>query len=147
MLKIKLCQRVSATPAEVRKLLLDHANLGCFFSAKCELVAGQNSPELDGGVGTIRRVTMRGSNFLEQVVVADDCHIAYQIIGDGPVTEHRGDIYLARDGLATNIDYLIECKAPWWQPDWLVALVIKKDIGSGLEKIAQYFEHNNGVTQ
>ena len=139
MLNIKFSKTINSSPAVVRELLLDHANLGLFFNAKYELVKAQNSDELPGGVGAIRRRTMRGSTFLDQIIVAGDQHIAYKITGKGPVTNHRGDIYLTNNGLATNLDYTIKCSAPWWQPDWLVALVIKHDIGKGLDNIVQYF--------
>ena len=139
MLNIKFSKTINSSPAVVRELLLYHANFGLFFNANYELVNAQNSYALPGGVGAIRRLTMRGSTFLEQIIVAGDQHIAYKITGKGPVTNHRGDIYLTNNGLATNLDYTIKCSAPWWQPDWLVALVIKHDIGKGLDNIVQYF--------
>lgn len=37
---------------------------------------------------------MQGTTFKEQIIMADNNHISYRILGDKPIAQHRGDIYL-----------------------------------------------------
>ena len=69
-------------------------------------------------------------------------HICYQIIGNKPVANHQGDIYLSAntslEGFKTNLSYYIQGKAPWWLPNILLKHVITKDITQALNKLEHY---------
>jgi len=138
MIEILLKQQVDCPIGPLVAIMLEHDKLGRFFDAKFK----QTKPALDnepaGGCGAIRQVTMRGSSFLEEIIQANEHQISYRIIGSGPVSNHRADIYFTQQDQHTLINYSICCSAPWWQPDFLVKFVIERDIAKGLNKLASY---------
>ncbi len=140
MITIELHKIISADIDEIRTCLLDHSRLDRFFNAKFSLIKAENESEMKGGKGAVRQVTMKKNMFLEEVVMATDFHIRYQIIGKGPVTTHQGDVFLSR--VADNeslIKYLIVCEGPKGAPDFIVKWVIERGIKKGLKKIAKHF--------
>jgi len=138
MISIKLHQLVNENSEAVLALLLAHDQLGRFFDGRfCQTVPARAGESI-GGAGAIRQVTLHGQTFLEQIISADAQHICYQIIGKGPVSEHQGVIMFNRCDEGTLIDYTISCRAPWWQPSWLVNMIITRDISRGLAKLARY---------
>jgi len=138
MIKIKLDKTIDCPRAQVVALLLHHQQLGRFFNAKFSQTRDALPGEPLGGRGAIRQITMRGQCFFEEITHATQRKISYRIIGQGPVSNHRGDIVFSDQGEATHIDYTITCSAPWWQPNFLVGAVIKRDIANGLTKLARY---------
>lgn len=139
MITVKLIKPITAKPEAVISLLLEHGKLDRFFNASFVQTRDADEGEIAGGAGSIRKVTMRGQTFLEQIIAASERHITYKIIGDGPVSQHRGDIHAQEHQMGTVLHYTIICKAPWWQPNWLVKMVIKRDISRGLDKLAASF--------
>ncbi|WP_299082225.1 SRPBCC family protein [uncultured Paraglaciecola sp.] len=143
MILIKIEQKVAATSIQVRDTLLDHEQLNRFFNAEFLLVQAEDQGEIQGGKGAIRQVSMLGNRFQERIISANEQHISYQIIGNKPVANHQGDIYLSEDTSSpqpiTHIQYHISCTAPWWQPNFLVKHFITKDISQALNKIATLF--------
>ncbi|ASM52968.1 hypothetical protein PNIG_a0683 [Pseudoalteromonas nigrifaciens] len=145
MIQITLKQKIAATPLQVRDALLDHAQLERFFNAKFVLLKKQNEGEIIGGKGAIRQVIMAGVRFEERIISADSNHISYQIIGNKPVAEHRGDIYFCVSDNAptsTEVTYNIRCKTPWWLPSLVIKFFIKKDIAQALNKLKANFKGN-----
>jgi hypothetical protein len=144
MILISLKQSLTARPSQVREILLEHEHLNRFFNATFLLLKTQNEGEIRGGKGSIRQVSMLGGKFQEQIISADDNHISYQIIGNKPVAQHRGDIYFKTDNsravAKTEITYNISCKAPWWIPSFVLGFFIKKDITQALKKLASHFK-------
>ena len=144
MISITVKQKVTAKPSQIRKTLLEHKQLDRFFNADFSLIKKQNEGEIKGGKGAIRQVSMIGVKFEEQILSADDNHISYQIIGNKPVAEHRGDIYFCSDSNSvmpmTEITYNINFKAAWWQPSFILIFFIKKDITQALKKLAVNYE-------
>ena len=144
MISITVKQNITASPSQIRKTLLEHEQLNRFFNADFLLIKKQNDGEVNGGKGAIRQVSMIGVKFEERIVSADDNHISYQIIGNKPVAEHRGDIYFGSDSNSimpmTEITYNINFKAAWWQPSFILVYFIKKDITQALKKLAVNFE-------
>lgn len=148
MISISLKQNIAAKPSQVREILLEHKHLDRFFDATFLLLKTQNEGEITGGKGSIRQVSMPSGKFQERIISADDTHISYQIIGNKPVAEHRGDIYFHTDNNSpepstapiTKITYNISCKAPWWIPSFVLGFFIKKDITQALKKLATYFK-------
>lgn len=84
-----------------------------------------------------------GVKFEEEIVSADINHISYQIIGNKPVSEHRGNIHFSQvdntTSPKTEINYKIRCKAPWWIPTFLLSFFINKDVKEALSKLAIKF--------
>ena len=144
MISISLKQNLAAKPSQVRDTLLEHEHLHRFFNATFLLLKTQNEGDISGGKGSIRQVSMLGSQFQEQIISADDNHISYQIIGNKPVAHHRGDIYFNTANSSavptTDITYNISCKAPWWIPSFVLQFFIKKDITRALKKLATHFK-------
>lgn len=144
MISITVKQNVTATPSQIRNILLEHEQLNRFFNANFLLINKQNEGEIKGGKGAIRQVSMTGVTFEEQIISADDTHISYQIIGNKPVAEHRGDIYFCSDSNSvtpmTEITYNINFKTAWWQPSFILVFFIKKDITQALKNLAVHFE-------
>lgn len=146
MIEINVKHSVAATPEQLCILLLAHADLGRFFNAQFEVLTPQDSGEISGGKGTIRQIKMQGTTFKEQIITADNSHISYRILGDKPVAQHRGDIYLKANNTQpslTEISYHIRCIAPLWLPDFILAFFIKKDVSQALKKIASYFQEKH----
>ena len=151
MISISVKQSIATSPSQVMEVLLRHEHLNQFFNATFVLLKTQNKGEISGGKGAVRQVSMLGGKFQEQIISADNKHISYQIIGNNPVAEHRGDIYFYMDNnspelsttLITKVTYNINCIAPWWIPDFVLSFFVKKDITQALKKLATHF--NNGV--
>jgi len=140
MLTIKLTQSIKASRQSVMMVLLEHDKLHRFFDGQFEQTKPETSGQPFGGAGAIRRVSLHGQTFFEQIISATEQHICYRIIGQGPVSEHQGDIRLLKDGKHSQIEYSIRCKAPWWQPTWLVRAIIMRDIGNALKRLARFYD-------
>jgi len=144
MISITVKQKVKATPSQIKQTLLKHEQLDRFFNANFLLIKKQNEGEIKGGKGTVRQVSMIGVQFEERIISADNNHISYQIIGNKPVADHRGDIYFCNesevDTPMTEVTYNINCKAAWWQPSVILVFFIKKDITQALKKLAIHHE-------
>jgi hypothetical protein len=87
---------------------------------------------------------MLGVKFKERIISADNQHIRYQIMGNKPVSDHRGDILFYTDNTIatpmTEVTYKISCKAPWWLPSFILGFFINKDIAQALKKLAISFD-------
>jgi hypothetical protein len=147
MISISVKQSIATNPSQVVEVLLKHEHLNQFFNATFVLLRTQNKGEISGGKGAVRQVSMLGGKFQEQIISADNKHISYQIIGNKPVADHRGDIYFHVDNNSsepstapiTEITYNIRCLAPWWIPNFVLSFFIKKDITQALKKLATHF--------
>ena len=143
MISIDLTQKIAATPSQISEVLLEHEQLNRFFNADFQLINIQNEGEITGGKGAVRQVSMLGVKFKERIISADNQHISYQIMGNKPVAEHRGDIYFYEDNAETpmtEVNYKISCKAPWWLSSFVLGFFIKKDIAQALNKLANNFK-------
>ncbi|NQZ22699.1 MAG: SRPBCC family protein [Colwellia sp.] len=144
MISINITQNIAATPSQISEVLLEHEQLNRFFNADFQLIKKQNEGEIAGGKGAVRQVSMLGIKFKEQIISADNQHISYQIMGNKPVAEHRGDIYFYEDNNTvtpmTQVNYKISCKAPWWLSSFVLGFFIKKDIAQALNKLANNFK-------
>jgi len=147
MISIVLKQNLAATPIRIRDTLLEHNKLNRFFNANFLLINQQNDGEIVGGKGAIRQVSMMGVKFNELIVSADNTHISYQIMGNKPVADHRGNIEFCENNTSaqpmTEITYKIRCKSPWWLPRYVLSSLIKKDISQALKKLAIHLEGSN----
>jgi len=147
MISITLKQNIAATPSQVRNTLLEHEQLNRFFDADFVLIQKQNDGEIKGGKGTVRQVSMIGVTFEERIISADHNHISYQIVGNKPVANHRGDILFCEDNTTTipmtQITYHIKCKAPWWLPSSILGFLIKKDITQALKKLSIHLKRSS----
>ena len=146
MISIALKRYVAATPSQVITILLEHEQLNRFFNANFKLVKAQNIGEIKGGKGAVRQVNMMGVKFEERIISANNQHIHYQIIGNQPVANHRGDIHVCHvNDLTTpmtEVTYKISCKSPWWLPNHLLKFFIEKDIKQALNKITRHFRED-----
>ena len=145
MISINLKQMIAATPVQIRDVMLEHQQLNRFFNADFLLIKEQSEGEIKGGKGAVRQVNISGIKFEEQIISADNNHISYQIIGNKPVADHRGEIHFSIDNNAatpmTEITYKICCKTPWWLPSFILSLFVKKDITLALKKLSLSFNN------
>jgi len=140
MVNVDVMQMVAAPPSEISAILLEHQNLDRFFDAKFSLLKSADIGEIEGGTGAIREVTVAWVKFSEQVLRANARHIRYAIIGDRPLRNHQGNIYLAEhNSELTSVRYTIVCQAPTWLPDKLVAFLLTQAMKKALIKINQHF--------
>jgi len=102
MISITVAQEILAPANEVAEVLLNHAQLGRFFNAQISLVKPENQGELKGGQGAVRQIRIGKITFKERILSANYHHICYQIIGNKPVANHQGDIYLTTNSDVTN---------------------------------------------
>ncbi len=152
MVKITLKQRIAAKASKIQSVLLEHEKLGRFFNAQFCLVKAENEGELSGGKGSIRQITIGKYQFKEEIVSATSHHICYRIIGEGPVSNHQGDIYLtpietremddALNKSITELYYIIVCSGPKFIPDFIVKFLIAKDIKRAMMKLAEHFNEH-----
>lgn len=144
MISINLKQKIAAAPSQVKDILLEHDQLNRFFNANFKLIKKQSNGEIKGGKGAVRQVSMLGVKFEERIISADNQHISYQIVGNKPVAEHRGDIYFYENNTTitpmTEVTYKISCKPPWWLSSFVLGFFIKKDIKRALKKLAISFK-------
>ncbi len=94
MINITVAQKICASANEIAEVLLNHAQLGRFFNAQISLVKPENEGAIKGGQGAVRHITIGKITFEEEIINASYHHICYQIIGNKPVANHQGDIYL-----------------------------------------------------
>jgi hypothetical protein len=139
MISIAVDQIVHATPLQIREMLLDHEQLNRFFNAEFKLIRKENDAEIKGGKGAIRQISMMGVKFQELIINADNKQISYRIIGNKPVADHRGDILFSQSDIfgspSTKITYKINCKPPWWMPNFILSFFIEKDLIEALKKL------------
>jgi hypothetical protein len=148
MISISVKQNIAAKPSQVRNILLEHEHLCRFFNANFLLIKAKNKAEIIGATGSIRQVSMLAGKLQERIINADDKQISYQIIGNKPVAQHRGDIYFHSNNNSpkpstapiTKITYNISCKGPWWVPEFILGYLIEKDITQALKKLASHFK-------
>ncbi len=103
MITITVVQPIFAPVNQIVEVLLNHAQLGRFFNAKISQLTPENVGELKGGRGAIRFINIGKISFKEQIVSATYEHICYQIIGNKPVANHQGNIYLTTQYIADDL--------------------------------------------
>lgn len=130
---------LTAPTDEVMAVLLDHAGLSRFFSAKFDEVVAANPGQVQGGEGAIRRVTTLGQQFDEQIVLAEPLRLHYRIIGEGPLRKHRGQIELTAHAQGTQLYYRIDGESANWVPTAAIAFVLRREIRQTLEKLRRHF--------
>jgi len=138
-IEICLYQEILTTPEQLLNVLLDHLQLERFFKARFALVKPEDEGQISGGKGCIRQVTIGREKFLEEIIAASVSGICYQIIGPGPVSDHRGEIAFKQQAGSTLVEYKIGCNGPKWLPDFLVKYVIERDIKFALRQLAKFF--------
>lgn len=103
MINITVAQEIFAPAHQIVEVLLNHAQLERFFNAQISLVKPENKGAIKGGQGAIRHITIGNIKFEEQIVSASYEHICYQIIGNKPVANHQGNIYLNTNDITTDL--------------------------------------------
>ncbi len=140
MVNVDVVQTIAAVPSEVSKVLLDHQNAGQFFDAKFSIAKTADEGEVFGGKGAIRNLNVAGVKFSEQILIANDNHIRYAIVGDRPLRGHQGNIYLEEQSpSSTSVRYTIVCQAPKWLPDKFVEFLLSQAMKKALVKIKKHF--------
>lgn len=143
MITIYVEQIILASPPQVIAQLLKHNQQHLFFNAKFELLQTEDRGEVSGGKGTLRQVKIGFIHFVEEIMLADDEHISYKIVGNSPVREHQGDIFVStinEQNTQSKLVYIITFKAPKWLPDALLKFFVGTDIKSAMKKLALHFE-------
>ncbi|GHE76844.1 hypothetical protein [Thalassotalea profundi] len=74
-----------------------------------------------------RVINMRGHQFNEEIVHLSETKLIYQIIGNGPVKHHQGDIRYIKTKDKHYLHYRIYGQSNTWVPTWLLKLVMKYD--------------------
>ncbi|MGB2740284.1 MAG: SRPBCC family protein [Cognaticolwellia sp.] len=140
MVNVDVVQEIAASANEASKILLDHQNAGRFFDAKFIVAKTADAGEIFGGKGAIRDLNVAGVKFSEQILIANSNHIRYAIVGDRPLKNHQGNIYLdEQNPTLTSVRYTIVCQAPKWLPDKLVEFLLSHAMNKALVKINQHF--------
>lgn len=137
MITVSLSKTINAPAEDVRNTLLDHDQLGRFFSGHFSI----KKPATDTAkAGVIREIVMRGQRFCEEIVAVTSTCIHYRIVGDKPLRNHYGSIHMIDTPTGCQLNYLITCQALWWQPSFIIKRVISRDIGLGLTKLKEHFD-------
>ncbi len=143
---ITLTKTINTNIKHASQVLLCHEQLNRFFNAEFQIIKTQNHGELIGGAGTIRQVCTRGKTFKEEILKASQSHIRYAITGPGPLINHQGDIYLVnnteKDTDNCQIKYDIVGNSANWIPEFLLKIIIKRDINQALNKLKRHFHES-----
>ncbi|MGB1263192.1 MAG: SRPBCC family protein [Cognaticolwellia sp.] len=143
MINVDVEQNIAASASEISAILLDHPKLARFFDARFSQLQSANADEMVGGKGAVREVTIAGVKFSEQVLLANTEHIRYAIIGDRPLRNHQGNIYLAQQAASlTKVRYTIVGHGPKWLPDKLLAFLLSHGVKKALVKLNQHVVSN-----
>jgi len=144
MVSINLKCTLLAPPEKVVAVLLEHVYLGRFFNAQFSQLKSHNKGEMKGGAGAVRQVKTPLATFNEQIIHASSTHICYRIMGDKPVQNHQGDIFLTpiehEGNTATVLRYCIAFRPPFWMPGSFIKLLVQHDIAQALKKLTRYFK-------
>lgn len=74
-----------------------------------------------------RLVNMRGHQFTEKVIHLCDSELIYQMEGNRPVKNHRGEINYIQTANGDYLHYKIEGQSNTWVPTWLLKIVMYYD--------------------
>lgn len=136
--RVHLTHVFASDPATVFAKLSEHENLSTVF-APAKVTRVRDGESSRNGVGSVRRLTLApGVAFEETVTAAEEPHlIEYKITKGGPLKGHWGEQRLtptANGG--TRLEYRIGFDAPVPGLAALVGAGLKRQIASGLKKIA-----------
>ncbi|GAA6185251.1 hypothetical protein [Aliiglaciecola sp. NS0011-25] len=113
-----------------------HRLADCEFLSK---VFATKIIELDNtGRKPRRLVDMRGHQFVEEIIQLSDTKLVYQIVGNGPIQQHQGQINYISNSTKPHLQYLIEGQSNTWVPNWLLKVVMFYDFklaGKRLRKL------------
>ncbi len=138
MVSVHYTKKIKNSPDALMRVMLDHENLDRFFNAAFRVVKEQLPTEVKGGVGCIREVKIFGLRFYEKVIKADSQEIRYRVLNDFPVKAHLGVITFTPGDSHTQVDYHIQCIAPWYLPGGLLRHLLMKDVKNCLDKLGAY---------
>jgi len=124
-------QHIHSSAETVLSTLCDHVRLNRFFNASFSIISAEE--------GVVRRqVTILGYQFIEHVTQTDLYTLEYYIAGPSPVKNHSAKIKVKPLKAGCQLTYLIHCDAKWWQPTWLLRLLITHDLKKALIKLKAY---------
>lgn len=85
-----------------------------------------------------RLVHMRGHEFIEEIIQLSETKLVYQIVGEGPVKNHRGQIeYITYKG-GHYLQYQIHGQSNTWVPTWLLRIVMYCDFTLASKRLRAY---------
>ena len=142
MLKLKREGCIQTSVERVLADFLDHENLDQFFNAKFRIVKDASQDTLRGGAGCIREVSILGVTFHEEIISADERGIVYRVLGNFPVSKHRGHISFRADQNKTFVSYEIQCKANWYLPSFILTPLLTRDLKNCLQLLKQKYAAN-----
>ncbi len=124
-------------PETVFAYFADHENLGSILGAKVTRIKDGDDGTLNG-VGSVRRIKPPGPvpAFEETVTksVPNDL-IEYKVTKGTPLNHHLGTVYFSPTATGTHMKWDIEIGTRLPGLDVVIAKVLKKNIGSGLDKV------------
>jgi uncharacterized protein YndB with AHSA1/START domain len=119
--------------------LSEHENLGAIFPMRVERVRdGENGDR--NGVGSVRRLSMRGLMPFEETVTASEPNrrIEYKITKGTPLRGHRGEmLFSERDGGGTHLRYEIVFSSRVPGLAGIVKSQLQRSVTKGMETVAK----------
>jgi len=131
-MQIELTHDFTVPPERVFAVLDDHANMGRWLGVPISVVK-----QVDGGVGTVRRIQAGFFHVDEEIIERDaPRHLAYRIIGAPPaLLKHRGDVSVERRGDKTRLRWTVEVHSPVPLFAQTFLSVVRVGIKRGLQKL------------
>ncbi|WP_372770035.1 SRPBCC family protein [Pseudoalteromonas sp.] len=140
MISVNYQKAIKATPDQIFTKLIDHPNLDQFFNAKFAVIKEQDDGEPLGGKGCIRKISIFGVSFLEEIIAANEKEIRYRVLNDFPVKNHLGVISFQTQKHNTTVSYCITCQSPWYLPRFILRKVLAKDIRNCLDNLGAMYD-------
>jgi hypothetical protein len=74
-----------------------------------------------------RLVNMRGHKFTEKIIHQCGSKLVYQIEGNGPIKNHKGEIQYIRSSDEHYLHYQVHGQSNTWVPSWVLRMVMCYD--------------------
>lgn len=125
-------------PEQVFAYIAEHENLGGVLGAKVTRIKVGTDGD-PNGVGSVREINPPGPipAFEETVTkVVPNELIVYTVTKGTPLNHHLGEVSFKPKGTGTHLEWKIEIGTRLPGLDVLIGKILKRNIGSGLDKVA-----------
>jgi uncharacterized protein YndB with AHSA1/START domain len=137
MQKMRFVKDFDLPPEQVFEYFAEHENLGSVLGAAVTRV-NDGTDGSRNGVGSTRRLKPPGPvpAFEETVTVFQPNDlIEYEVSKGTPLNHHHGEVRFTPAGSGTHMEWKIEIGTALPGLDWLIARVLIRNIGGGLDKV------------
>lgn len=120
------------SPEELFAVLVDHEGMSDWFDVDIRTIAGPG----DGGVGTVRRISIGPLKIDEEIIVADSpSRVVYRIIRGLPVGYHLGEQRIIATDDGSELRWTITMRSAVPGLIEVISLILRPAMNRGLKKL------------